>query len=84
MLEIDSESFSEDEGPIKYQRDSEKIPSFEELIQEGGGFGRFQVFVLLVTSIGLSVNSWISFSLPFFLLYPSFRCEELSPSGDWL
>ena len=52
----------------------QKIPSYEELLIEQGGFGKFQWFSYLVIVLAIQTNGYLLYALSYLLLYPKFDC----------
>lgn len=59
-----------------------KIPSFERLLEEQGGFGRFQLFAYITSVLGINCYGYLLYDQSFLLLYPDYICSELT-NGVW-
>lgn len=60
-----------------------KVASFEELLVEQGGVGRFQVVAYLLIDLQMMAASWLIYGLSFYLKYPQFDCFWAA-SGEYI
>lgn len=49
-------------------------PTFDAMMAEQGGFGRFQIFGFLAIMMGVNANGWLGYGLVYVLLYPTYEC----------
>jgi hypothetical protein len=46
------------------------------MMEEQGGFGRFQLFAYLNCILGINATGYLQYNLAYLFLYPAFNCEE--------
>lgn len=53
------------------------------MMDDQGGFGRFQLFQYLVIMAGINSYGWLLYSMGYLLLFPEFKCHQLE-GGKWI
>jgi hypothetical protein len=61
-----------------------KLPTYPELLEEQGGFGKYQMMVYLIIVLAINTNGYLVYGLSYLLLYPKFECKypDGSPIDD--
>jgi hypothetical protein len=59
-----------------------KPGSYEDMIEEAGGYGSFQQNVVNIIMLCIILASLIFHALPYLLLVPDFICYEKMPNGQ--
>ena len=70
---------SEEEFLIDKSTNDPVVYNFDELLDASGGFGRMQLYCLIICFISLNGTNYFSFTLSFLELEPKFLC---GPEGN--
>jgi len=63
--------------------DSIKLPSYDALIEEAGGFGTFQKLAMLILIASICASGWAVYGQSYLLLYPDYNCKYPSETQYW-
>ena len=64
--------------------DHPDIPTFDELIEEQGGFGKFQLLAFTTIIFSCNTTGWVTYQYAYLLLYPYFICSKPDGNGNWV
>ena len=56
-------------------------PTFEEMIAEQGGWGKFQTISFLTICFAINTTGWLNYQYTYLLLYPAFNCDIWTDVG---
>ena len=58
------------------------MPTFEELLADQGGYGRFQLFSNMIIILAVNTSGWMVYCQFYLLLYPKFYCPAYADGSD--
>jgi len=64
-----------------------ELPEWEDLIEDQGGVGRFQILSFLLIELQINSDSWLIYGMSYFTKYPQFKdCvhngKPVDPNSD--
>ena len=65
-------------------RSEENIPSYDELMERQGGFGRFQWISSPIMMMTMNLPGILALQLSYLLMYQRFDCEVLGSDKQWV
>ena len=55
----------------------DNIPAFTDLMEEQGGFGKYQILMFMLLTFASSSACWVIYAQQYLLLFPKFECEGI-------